>query len=127
MLDCTFLFYTTRVAAIRVAALLLQLPDLASMATELIKHGLTRDSIIPYCLSVDSHIAANQNIKDALFSFLCTGIVRETMDVDGLVWGNPGGKGYAVLVGLFSELPFEWLKSVIESPHFEVPSDMERY
>ena len=34
---------------------------------------------------------------------------------------------YNTLVSLFAELPFEWLKKIIESQSFEVPSDMERW
>jgi hypothetical protein len=49
------------------------------------------------------------------------------MNEYGLVWGNTEGKGYLSLVSKCAELPFDWLKSLIESKFFDVPSDMDRF
>ncbi|KAJ3074227.1 hypothetical protein HDU98_011795 [Podochytrium sp. JEL0797] len=143
------------------AACLLLLPQLASLAAELVKQDINNDSLPLYCAFVteqteffkqqakDQHLAAqpdaasasapspttpNPNsqwileIRDAIFAFLCKGIVRDICDRRAcLIWGNKGSDAYKELVQIFSELPYEWLKKVVEGQDFEVPNDMERF
>ncbi|KAJ3138199.1 hypothetical protein HK100_012880 [Physocladia obscura] len=68
-------------------------------------------------------------IRDAIFVFLCKGLAREISEktLTPQIWGNKSGDAYRDLVAAFSELPFEWLKKVIESTAFDVPNDMERF
>ena len=49
------------------------------------------------------------------------------MEEFGLIWGHPQEQGYRQLVSTFSQLPFDWIKQIIESSDFQVPSEMERF
>ncbi|KAJ3121278.1 hypothetical protein HK098_003817 [Nowakowskiella sp. JEL0407] len=115
------------------AANLLHLVDLAQLATNLIKSDISRNTVIDYCLFANqpewggNYAQFSQEIRDAVFGYLCRGVVRELSDKIGPVWSSREGESYKELVKLFAELPFEWLKKVAESKAFEVPSDMERY
>ncbi|KAI9203396.1 uncharacterized protein BJ171DRAFT_598256 [Polychytrium aggregatum] len=116
------------------ATQLLQLWDLQNMVCECIKNDMSRETVLDYCRFVSQlpdgtgYGLANQKIRDFVYRFLTKGIVRELVDeLNSPIWGNRGGEGYKGLVRMFSNLPFEWLKKVVESEHFEVPSDMERY
>ncbi|KAJ3099589.1 hypothetical protein HDU97_002937 [Phlyctochytrium planicorne] len=113
------------------AANLLHLGDLANLATDLIRNDISRATVIDYCLFVSqpefSYGSWSAEVRDAVFAYLSRGIVRELAE-RGPIWGNKESEQYKELVGAFSELPFEWLKRVIESKDsFEVPSDMERF
>ncbi|KAI8854043.1 hypothetical protein BC829DRAFT_413342 [Chytridium lagenaria] len=108
------------------AANLLHLGDLANLATELIRNDISRATVIDYCLFASqsdfggSYGSWSSDIRDAVFAYLSRGIVRELAE-RGPIW-------YKELVSAFSELPFEWLKKVVENKdNFEVPSDMERF
>jgi hypothetical protein len=110
------------------AANLLQLNDLILLCNEYIKQNVNRSTIVSYCLAVQAtNYQTSQDVKDFLFSYLCKGVIQETIDELGLLWGNIDGKAYESLVSIFAELPFEWIKSIIESQYFDVPTDMERY
>ncbi|KAJ3394899.1 hypothetical protein HDU84_005834 [Entophlyctis sp. JEL0112] len=138
------------------AASLLHLTNLAAMAAEFIKQDISRDSLADYCAFVSTPPQIQQQqqmpapsawmleIRDAVFSFLCNGIVREIAEkrrtteavpvaaVGGsgasvLLWSNRASDAYKDLVLAFAELPFEWLKRVVESSQFDVPSDRERF
>ncbi|KAJ3089864.1 hypothetical protein HK102_005287 [Quaeritorhiza haematococci] len=115
------------------ASNLLHLADLASFATELIKGDVSRMTVLEYCLFVNQHEwggnygSWSQEIRDAVFGYLCKGVVRELAEKIGPIWGMREGESYKELVKIFADLPFEWLKKVVESKLFEVPSDMERY
>ncbi|KAJ3257132.1 hypothetical protein HK103_004960 [Boothiomyces macroporosus] len=118
---------STLLCSVLSAANLLQLHDLAQLTTEYIKQSMSRDTVIQYCGFLQESGHQQQELKDAVFTYLCRGVVLETLENVGLIWGCEDGKGFAALVKLFVELPFEWLKNVIESKYFEVPSDMERF
>ncbi|KAI9345191.1 hypothetical protein BDR26DRAFT_152802 [Obelidium mucronatum] len=135
------------------ASCLLHLPNLASLAADLIKADINRTTLADYCSFVSQHtesiakdatVGANGStavapsaspsstwvleIRDAIFAFLCKGIVREICERRAsLIWGNKGSDAYKELVQAFSDLPFEWLKKVVEGKDFEVPNDMERF
>ncbi|KAJ3030917.1 UNVERIFIED_CONTAM: hypothetical protein HDU68_007278 [Siphonaria sp. JEL0065] len=130
------------------AACLLHLPALANLAADLIKQDINITSLPDYCAFVSLHLGTTDKdvavlqqqqqqqpsstwileIRDAIFAFLCKGIVREICERRAtLIWGNKGSDAYKELVLAFSELPFEWLKKVVEGKDFEVPNDMERF
>ncbi|KAJ3203040.1 hypothetical protein HDU82_006889 [Entophlyctis luteolus] len=133
------------------AASLLHLTNLAAMAAEFIKQDISRESLADYCLFVSIPPQKQQqmpawmlDIRDAVFAFLCNGIVREIAEtrrtkesvpaaaVGGsgasvLLWSSKSSEAYKELVMVFAELPFEWLKRVVESAQFDVPSDRERF
>ncbi|KAI9344814.1 hypothetical protein DFJ73DRAFT_839778 [Zopfochytrium polystomum] len=134
------------------AASLLQLSDLAAAATEFIRQDLTRLSAPQYCRFVsqppvlpatptgssgqaDASASAAlssrmSEIREALYAFLSRGLVRELVKRYGvpIKWGSKDHESYRELVSAFADLPFEWLKRVVESKDdFEVPSDMERF
>jgi hypothetical protein len=110
------------------AANLLQLGDLAALCTDYIKQNVNRSTVVPYCLAAQgTNYQSSQDVKDFLFTYLCKGVIMETIDQSGLLWGNMEGKAYKALVGIFAELPFDWIKSIIESQYFDAPTDMERY
>jgi hypothetical protein len=110
------------------SANLLQLGDLAALASEYIKQNANSSTIVPYCLALQgTAYQSSQDLKDFLFTYLCRGLIHETIEQLGLLWGNPEGKAYQSLVKIFASLPFDWIKSVTESQYFDVPTDMERY
>ncbi|KAJ3372798.1 hypothetical protein HDU91_001913 [Kappamyces sp. JEL0680] len=111
------------------AAHLLQLPDLVAMCTEHIKTSIDLDSVVPMArfLSDTTSTLGLQDLKDAVFTYLCKDFFQDLMVANGLVWGNDQGKGYQEAVRVFSLLPFDWLKGVVESVYFDVPSDMDRF
>lgn len=46
------------------------------------------------------------------------------------LWGTSSStqtEAYQKSIEIFSRLPFEWIKAVLESEHLSVPSDLERY
>jgi hypothetical protein len=60
-------------------------------------------------------------------SLFLLGFLQDIMNSYGLIWGQSGeSKGWNEAVKIFSLLPFEWLKGVVESVHFNVVSDMDR-
>ncbi|KAI8928984.1 hypothetical protein BC831DRAFT_445905 [Entophlyctis helioformis] len=114
------------------AAHLLNLPDLAAMTLGFIKDDVSTESVLGYCQFVSSDGAARYGaglaeLREAVFGYLCKGVLAEIAGKHGLIWQNKEGDAYRTLVSLFSGLPFEWLKRVVESKAFEVPTDMERY
>ncbi|KAI8831187.1 hypothetical protein BJ741DRAFT_651813 [Chytriomyces cf. hyalinus JEL632] len=135
------------------ASCLLHLNNLSNLAAELIKNDISRSTLAEYCAFVTQQTetvapatpsSAGTNgspqqhqqqsstwvleIRDAIFAFLCKGLVREISERrNALIWGNKGSEAYKELVAAFAELPFEWLKKVIEGREFEVPNDMERF
>jgi hypothetical protein len=105
------------------SAMLLRLNDLAHLTIQLIKTDISVHSVILYTHFVaNSDQAQYQEIRDTIFDFLCNGITN-TMSKP---WEKESDD-YLLLVSVFSKLPFDWLKKVIESKTFQVPSDMERY
>ncbi|RKO82848.1 hypothetical protein BDK51DRAFT_11308, partial [Blyttiomyces helicus] len=128
--------WTAHLRSVLAASHLLQLPDLASFATGQLKTALSRATVLDCCLFVSqpewggSYAAWSRELREAVFVFLSKGIVREIQEAvggGGTVWGSRDGEGYRELVAAFAQLPFEWLKKVVESRAFEVPSDMERF
>ncbi|KAJ2995806.1 hypothetical protein HDV02_000383 [Globomyces sp. JEL0801] len=110
------------------ASTLLQLSDLCQIVTGYIKQSVSSDSIVQYALIFNDNLYQNsQELKDFMFTYLCNGIVTETTEKYGLLWDNENGKAYQFLTNLFAELPFEWLKSIIESKHFLVPREVNRF
>ena len=134
--------------SVLLAASLLQIRDLVSLSSDLIKKDMSSMSISEYCrfvsqpavlpASLGDEDATNataslngcmNDIRDAVYSFLCRGIVQDLVQKSAspISWGSKESEGYSSLVSAFSELPFEWMKRVIESKDdFEVPSDMAR-
>ncbi|KAI9000072.1 hypothetical protein BC832DRAFT_533773 [Gaertneriomyces semiglobifer] len=110
------------------ASNLLVLTDLAQIATSLIKSDINRQTIIDYTNYVSSGVEfpGMKEIREAVVTYLYRGLVRDIVEEFGVVWGNRDGEGWKELINAFKELPFEWLKKVVESKGFEVPSDMER-
>lgn len=135
--------------SVLLAASLLQIRDLVSLSSDLIKKDMSSMSISEYCrfvsqpavlpASLGDEDATNataslngcmNDIRDAVYSFLCRGIVQDLVQKSAspISWGSKESEGYSSLVSAFSELPFEWMKRVIESKDdFEVPSDMARF
>ncbi|ORY43758.1 hypothetical protein BCR33DRAFT_850949 [Rhizoclosmatium globosum] len=113
------------------SAALLHVAPVAAAAAALVKADLSLAALPAYCAFVSAaspNDAWAADVRDAVFAFLCKGIVREICDRrQSLVWGNKGSEAYKELVAAFAELPFEWLKKVVEAQAFEVPNDMERF
>jgi len=99
------------------AATLLQLPDLQEIAVNLIAGDISRRTLLDHIGNSSQHPA----VDAAIFGFLtrCVG--------EGSGWPSKDSVEYAELVGFFAQLPFEWLKRVVESKEFAVPSEIERY
>ncbi|KAJ3414767.1 hypothetical protein HDV05_006106 [Chytridiales sp. JEL 0842] len=116
------------------AAHLLHLSDLVALAMDQIKQDISRATVVDYCHFVSQSDVNSLygpawagEIRDTVYAYLCKGLVRELAAL-GPVWGNRDSEAYKELVARFAELPFDWLKKVVESKDaFEVPSDMERF
>lgn len=118
------------------SAVLLKLPEIAQLASDLIRADINRGSLLDYIAFTSTPEFAEyyqpfaKEIRDAIFTYLCKLSVREiaSLGYEGgaNIWGNKGSEAYRELVRLFAELPFEWLKLVVESKNFEVPTDKER-
>jgi hypothetical protein len=122
--------YTSLLRSVLAAAHLLCLKDLEESVVEMIKGDIHRSTILDYCefVSQDQLYGQSGNeIREVVFNYLCQGLVHELVELSGPVWGNRSGESFKTLVHIFSQLPFEWLKKIVESPIFEIPSDMERY
>jgi hypothetical protein len=127
---------STFLRSVLASALLLKLPDLAQLAVDLIKADLNRRSVIDYIAFVshpdfvEFYQPYAKDIRDTIFTYLCKLAVREIANqgLEGAanLWANKGSEAHKELVRLFAELPFEWLKMVVETKTFEMPSDKER-
>ncbi|KAJ3052884.1 hypothetical protein HK097_005474 [Rhizophlyctis rosea] len=119
-----------RLRATLAAANLFQIHDLVAAITDQIKNHISSVTVIDYCRFVSQDWGANyataDEIKAAVREYLLKGVGRELGGVVP-VWANKEGDGYRELVRLFSDLPYEWLKRIVESKAFEVPTDMERF
>ncbi|KXS09260.1 hypothetical protein M427DRAFT_75680 [Gonapodya prolifera JEL478] len=118
------------------SACLLHLPDLATRIAELVKLDIRRDTVTDYCAYVGGEVARAygpwaREIRDAVTQYLCRDAAREAKERTGgtaSVWEEGvSGEAYRDLVAGFAELPFDWLKKVVESRGFDCPSDLERF
>jgi hypothetical protein len=114
----------------------LHLSDLATHTVNLIKLNISQATVHDYCifLSQSEYAPWSQEIRDAVFSYLAKGAVQEAFEkthvatpMTSPVWPAKDSGPHAKLVRVFANLPFDWLKKVVESKSFEVPSDMERF
>lgn len=64
-----------------------------------------------------------QQIRDACFHFLTTGLTSG----EPVFGSHKNENARRLLVSTLVQLPFEWLKKVVESDKFSAPSDVERY
>lgn len=67
------------------------------------------------------------DLKNVVIDFLFQRLTQEIILLHGEVWELKTGEGYQVLLEIMSRLPFEWIKKILESTSFSVPSDRERY
>ncbi|CAI2165355.1 9085_t:CDS:2 [Funneliformis geosporum] len=90
----------------------LDLQDLCEMCVEVILRDIKEDTVVHYLNFATSHFYGthSEKITESCFTYLC----REGFDNIRL---RPA----------FLKLPAEWLKRVIESDAFWVPSEYERY
>ncbi|KAJ3039201.1 hypothetical protein HDV00_012524 [Rhizophlyctis rosea] len=122
---------SARLRATLAAANLFQLHDLLVPITEYIKNDITSATVIGYCQFVSQmdwggSYATAEEIRSTVREYLMKGVVREFGE--GVpVWANKEAEGYRELVRLFADLPYEWLKRVVENKGFEVPTEMERF
>lgn len=100
------------------AASVLRLADLQHLVINLITPDIGIENVLEY---VDlEQVSPDISIK--IQEFLTKGIFTKLENA----W-DKSMSSYNVLISLFSKLPFELLKKVIESKEFQVPSDMERF
>ncbi|KAJ1560545.1 hypothetical protein HK096_008228 [Nowakowskiella sp. JEL0078] len=115
------------------SAYLMYLTELAHYATDLIKSDISRSTIIDYCQFANqpewggNYGTWSQDIRDCIFSYLCRGVVREISEKLLQFGAIVQEKHIVNLLCYFLTYHFEWLKKVVESKAFEVPSDVERY
>ncbi|KAJ3163111.1 hypothetical protein HDU86_002280 [Geranomyces michiganensis] len=118
------------------SANLLQLGPLAALATAQIRADVSRETVLDYCLYVSdpafSHAYGQHTameLREAVLVYLTKGVVHDVCHQHGVVnvWADREAEPYKDLVATFSKLPFEWLKKVVESRGFKVPSDLDRY
>lgn len=96
------------------AATLLSLDDLQSIALDLISSDISSGTLLDYLHS------PHPQIEGAIYCYLTKSVVEQG-------WPMKDSEEYGMLVAFFSQLPFEWLKRVVESRDFAVPSEIERF
>ncbi|TPX58623.1 hypothetical protein PhCBS80983_g03002 [Powellomyces hirtus] len=127
---------STLLRSVLCAATLLQLHQLAALATAQIKQDISRATVLEYChfvsqpdfqLNYGHHTA--MELREAVLIYLTKGVVQDVCDQHGIaaVWSDRDGAAYRDLVATFAKLPFEWLKKVVESRAFKVPGEMDRF
>ncbi|CAB4398119.1 hypothetical protein RhiirA5_353370 [Rhizophagus irregularis] len=102
----------SQVLSLLATASFLDLQDLCEMCVEVILRDIKEDTVVHYLTFATSHFYGthSEKITESCFTYLC----REGYDNLRL---RPA----------FLTLPAEWLKRVIESDAFWVPSEYERY
>jgi len=112
----------------------LRLPDLCNIAANLICNNINKNTVLDYCHFVNQpnfithYNDFSKNIYDCVYNCLCKNVVKELTELNRQdIWKNREGQGYKQLIELFSELPFEWMKKVVESKDFITPGEIDRY
>ncbi|CAG8527976.1 7171_t:CDS:2 [Paraglomus occultum] len=102
----------SQVLSLLATASFLDLQDLCEMCVEVILRDIKDNTVVHYLIFATSHFYGthSEKITEACFTFLC----REGYD-------NPK------LEQAFLDLPAEWMKRVIESDAFWVPTEYDRY
>ncbi|KAG9284487.1 hypothetical protein G9A89_014091 [Geosiphon pyriformis] len=102
----------SQVLSLLATASFLDLQDLCEMCVEVILRDIKDDTVVDYLTFATAHFygAHSEKITESCFTYLC----REGFD-------------NLQLKSAFLMLPAEWLKRVIESDAFWVPSEYERY
>jgi hypothetical protein len=93
---------------------------------QMIKSKICTETVQSIAEFLENSIYDFQDLRDALFTFLCKQFIESLVLEHGPIWNQSGSKAYDYAVGILSNLPFEWIKAVVESKHFEIPSEMER-
>jgi len=111
----------------------LRLPDLCNIAANLIYNNINRNTVLDYCHFVNQpnfvtrYDEFSKNIYDCVYNCLCKNVIKELTELNRQdIWQDREGQGYKRLIELFSELPFEWMKKVVESKDFIIPSEIDR-
>jgi hypothetical protein len=117
----------TVLTSVLCSASLLRLADLAHIATQLMKQELNVQTARSLAMFVshpesDKYGSAITELRETVHAFLTRGILQTLTNP----WDKEGDD-YQLLVQVFSSLPFEWLKKIVESEEFQVPSNMERW
>nr|CAG8434000.1 13825_t:CDS:2 [Entrophospora candida] len=101
-----------RVLNLLATASFLDLQDLCEMCVEVILRDIKDDTVVHYLTFATTHFygSHSEKITESCFTYLC----REGYDNNKLK-------------AAFLTLPVEWLKKIIESDAFWVPSEYERY
>jgi len=112
----------------------LRLPDLCNIAANLIYNNINRNTVLDYCHFVNQpnfitrYDEFSKNIYDCVYNCLCKNVIKELTELNRQdIWKDREGQGFKQLIELFSELPFEWMKKVVESKDFITPSEIDRY
>lgn len=97
-----------------------------SLCIQKIKSKISIETVRSIAEFLEKSIYEFQDLRDALFTYLCKQFIENVVLENGPIWHETSSKSYCYAVATLSNLPFEWIKAVVESKHFEVPSDMER-
>lgn len=111
------------------ASHLLQMYEIGLIATNHITRDICRENLVDYCLFVsqDQYGPFGSEIRATVVDYLTRRAVDQAVLESGLVWSKPDGESYRMITQLFAQLPFEMLKSVVESLEFDVPNDRIRF
>ncbi|ORZ00298.1 hypothetical protein BCR43DRAFT_484972 [Syncephalastrum racemosum] len=86
-----------------------QLDAMAELCVEYILRNLNEDNVVQYLSFADENLVhGSDRILDAVFTFLCR-------------------DAYAMAPARVAHIPLKWVKRVLESDAFWVPSEYERY
>jgi hypothetical protein len=107
---------------------LLGLKELENLGVDLLKQQVSFRNVVEVVLMLElKEYACVGDLRDYLFTFFCSRLVDEILLEYGLVFHSSDTDGLQVLVEMVSLLPFGWVKALVESEHFQIPTDRQRY
>ncbi|KAK9680072.1 hypothetical protein K7432_016055 [Basidiobolus ranarum] len=101
--------------------------DLCTIATDIIKNNISQETILPYTQFVDQTNKVRYGTYSADIQESCFDYLTGTLPKQTAAFTSGDSENYLVLIGIYVELPFDWLKRAVESQDLHIPSDMDRY
>ncbi|ORX55231.1 hypothetical protein BCR36DRAFT_321101 [Piromyces finnis] len=132
--NCSISEHSKLLRSVLASSHFLHLPDLCNIATRLICLDINKNTVINYCHFVNQpnfitcYDEFSKTIYDCVYNCLCKNVIKELSELNRQdIWQDREGQGYKQLIEVFSELPFEWMKKVVESKEFITPGEIDRY
>ncbi|CAG8468476.1 12463_t:CDS:1 [Ambispora gerdemannii] len=141
--SCFHWINPNNVKSVFVAAYHLELADICAWAVEIMKKDVSTTTVIPYIKFFDQHYKEySKRIEDFCYAFLIRKLPRllksfntnpnngnhlhEGQNICKLKAGSGfcHNRGYHGLLNIYTQLPFAWMKRILESKYLEVSSNI---